>query len=196
MEEVQENVWIVYIQALEDASFGTKLLLIAVAFLIVSLFTGNGANVFKLLRDGTTGVKNLFLVFLKKYNPKSYFGEIAISGVQSIQIRLNMSDIFAISDGAIDKNIDFATGLLNNLRQNSNHSVHVIMDLSETESISINGERLVSEIITNIAEANIIHLQIILAKEPTKILKAYKKKLEALKAEMPTASWSITEVEA
>ena len=161
------------------------------AFLLASLATVNGANVFKLLGNLGTWLGKIISGFVKKTHPAI----LDIPAMRKTYI-YKMPEIFALSEYQSKQIAESVQAHLDKIRKTSHTPVHIILDLSETETVSGNGEDLINTMIADVTKANVLHLSLVFATKPAKLMVSFKKKLVDLKSHQPEASWTILDTKA
>ena len=189
--EQPDSLWLALIEAVKDGNLLTISVLCVMAFLLASLATGNGANVFKLLGNLGTWLGKIISGFVKKTHPAI----LDIPAMRKTYI-YKMPEIFALSEYQSKQIAESVQAHLDNIRKTSHTPVHIILDLSETETVSGNGEDLINTMIADVTKANVLHLSLVFATKPAKLMVAFKKKLVDLKSHQPEASWTILDTKA
>ena len=187
----QPDIWIRLIEAIEKGNLVTITVLCLMAFFIVSFATGNGANVFKLLGNLGTWLGKFISGFVKKTHPAI----LDIPAMRKTYI-YKMPEVFALSEYQSKQIAESVQAHLDKIRKTSHTPVHIILDLSETETVSGNGEDLINTMIADVTKANVLHLSLVFATKPAKLMVAFKKKLIDLKSHQPEASWTILDTKA
>lgn len=187
----QPDIWIRLIEAIEKGNLVTITVLCLMAFFIVSLVSGNGANVFKMLSGFGQWLGKLISGFVKKTHPAI----LDIPAMRKTYI-YKMPEIFALSEYQSKQIAESVQAHLDNIRKTSATPVHIILDLSETETVSGNGEDLINTMIADVTKANVLHLSLVFATKPAKLIIPFKKKLVDLKSHQADASWTILDTKA
>lgn len=189
MPESNDNVWIALINAIETANFSTKAILILGVFLVVSMATGNGANLFKMIGSFTKGVKNIILDLMKKYTPDEYKEKIHLP-ISGKVVIYKLQEIMALPDDWKDRIMEYIVNEISYIRKNSRTPLHLVLNMSDTDTITDSAREIVGSIIRDVQKSNVIRLTIVFSVRPSKSMNQYRKELNDMYSENPN-SWEV-----
>lgn len=189
MPESNDSVWITLIKVIETANFSTKAILILGVFLVVSMATGNGANLFKMIGSFTKGVKNIILDLMKKYTPDEYKEKIHLP-ISGKVVIYKLQEIMALPDDWKDRIMEYIVNEINYIRKNSRTPLHLVLNMSDTDTITDSAREIVGSIIRDVQKSNVIRLTIVFSVRPSKSMNQYRKELNEMYSENPN-SWEI-----
>lgn len=173
------SVWIQLIQSFEKADLTTQLLLLLAVFFIVSVATGNGQKVFKLIGKVFTFPVAIYndIIGAVKERPIINYKEIDIPSQQKIHI-YRLPEIFYVASSDVKKLSDATAERITAMKEETKIPHVIVIDASDTKDMNVIAEQYLLHLADLFYCNGVVKLLIVFAEELSENMKKFKYDIE------------------